>query len=142
MTSSIEDFPVTKSSKVNFGLIPKSMWEFAIPKSASNNSVSLFCKARLKERFTDIVVLPTPPLPEAIAIVVVIIDPIKLYYKDKLFIYCAKTSFLAKAKDPITDRDPDNMPTLQFSSPKIDNSSAQIWDSSSFVRAIVGKVFL
>jgi hypothetical protein len=39
------------------------------------------------------------------------------------FIYCAKTSFLAKANEPIIDLDPDKIPILQFNSPKIDNSS-------------------
>ena len=35
------------------------------------------------------------------------------------FIYCAKTSFLAKANEPIIDLEPDNIPILQFNSPKI-----------------------
>ena len=43
------------------------MCAFAIPRSASNNRVSLFCNARLKARLTAIVVLPTPPFPEVIA---------------------------------------------------------------------------
>jgi hypothetical protein len=30
------------------------------------------------------------------------------------FIYCAKTSFLAKANEPIIDLDPDKIPILQF----------------------------
>ena len=60
----------------------------------------------------------------------------------KSFIYCAKTSFLAKANDPITDLDPDKIPILQFNSPKVDNSSPLICDSSSLVKLIVGKVFL
>ena len=42
------------------------------------------------------------------------------------FIYCAKTSFLAKAKEPIIDLEPDKIAILQFNSPKIDNSSGPI----------------
>ena len=54
------------------------------------------------------------------------------------FIYCAKTSLLAKAIEPIIDLDPDKIPTLQFNYAKIDNSSALMCDSSNFVSAIVG----
>ena len=57
------------------------------------------------------------------------------------FIYCAKTSLLAKAIDPIIDLEPDKIPILQFNSAKTDNSSALICDSSNFVRLIVGNVF-
>ena len=58
------------------------------------------------------------------------------------FIYCAKTSLLAKAIEPMTDLEPDKIPILQFNSPKIDNSSAPICDSSNLVSAIVGNEFL
>ena len=56
--------------------MPNNICELAIPRSASSSNVSLFCNAKHIERFTEMVVLPTPPLPEAIAIVVVIINPI------------------------------------------------------------------
>ena len=42
------------------------------------------------------------------------------------FIYCAKTSLLAKAIEPIIDLEPDKIPILQLNSAKIDNSSALI----------------
>ena len=58
------------------------------------------------------------------------------------FIYCAKTSLLAKAIEPIIDLDPDKIPILQFNSARIDNSSALICVSSNFVSAIVGNEFL
>ena len=58
------------------------------------------------------------------------------------FIYCAKTSLLAKAIELIIDLDPDKMPILQFSSANIDNSSAVMFDSSNFVSAIIGNEFL
>ena len=58
------------------------------------------------------------------------------------FIYCAKTSLLAKAIEPIIDLEPDKMPILQFSSAKTDNSSALMCDSSNFVSAMVGNEFL
>ena len=51
------------------------------------------------------------------------------------FIYCAKTSLLAKAIEPIIDLEPDKIPILQFNSAKIDNSSALMCDSSNFVSA-------
>ena len=57
------------------------------------------------------------------------------------FIYCAKTSLLAKANDPIIDFEPDKTPILHFSSPKIDNSSDPMLASSSLVSAIVGNEF-
>ena len=58
------------------------------------------------------------------------------------FIYCAKTSLLAKAIEPIIDLEPDKIPILQFNSAKIDNSSALMCDSSNFVSAMVGNEFL
>ena len=58
------------------------------------------------------------------------------------FIYCAKTSLLAKAIEPIIDLEPDKIPILQFNSAKIDNSSALMFDSSNFVSAILGNEFL
>ena len=139
ITSSNDLLPNTKSSNENLGFMPSRIWEFAIPKSASRSRVFLFCLVRAKERLTAIVVLPTPPFPEAIAIVVVIINP---YYILISFIYCAKTSLLAKAIEPMIDLDPDRMPILQFNSPKIDSSSAFIFASSNFVSPITGKVSL
>ena len=67
--------PFIKSSKDSLGLIPSKMWALAIPRSASKRRVSFFCKERLKAKLTAIVVFPTPPFPEVIAIVVVIINP-------------------------------------------------------------------
>ena len=58
------------------------------------------------------------------------------------FIYCAKTSLLAKAIEPIIDLEPDKIPILQFNSAKTDNSSALMCDSSNFVSAMVGNEFL
>ena len=58
------------------------------------------------------------------------------------FIYCAKTSLLAKAIEPIIDLEPDKTLILQFNSAKIHNSSALIFDSSNFVSAILGNEFL
>ena len=42
----------------------------------------------------------------------------------------------------MTDLDPDKIPISQFSSPKIENSSALIFYSSSLVKPIVVKDFL
>ena len=69
------ELPLIKSSKESLGFIPNKICALAIPRSASKRSVSFFCNARLKAKLTAIVVLPTPPLPEVIAIVVVIYIP-------------------------------------------------------------------
>ena len=42
------------------------------------------------------------------------------------FIYCAKTSLLAKANEPTIDLEPDNIPILHSSSANMDNSSELI----------------
>ena len=68
ITSEIFFSPEITSEIVKPGLTPKRTCEFAIPRSVSNRKISEVIFLRAIDRFTAIVVLPTPPLPLVIAI--------------------------------------------------------------------------
>ena len=67
-TSFIFFSPFNTFERLNSGLTPSKTWEFAIPKSVSSSKTSLDNFLNAMDKFTDIVVFPTPPFPLVIAI--------------------------------------------------------------------------
>ncbi len=67
--SSSDLSPLTTCERSYSVFKPNKTSTFAMPKSASSNNTSFFCLAMDMAKLTDILVLPTPPLPLLIAIV-------------------------------------------------------------------------
>ncbi|MCY1452116.1 hypothetical protein D9M71_690180 [compost metagenome] len=67
-TSRMSHSPSMTSASVRCGVRPSSTSTLASPRSASNSRTRRPRSARARARFTDTLVLPTPPLPPVTAI--------------------------------------------------------------------------
>ncbi|MNQ98959.1 hypothetical protein D3C85_1146790 [compost metagenome] len=67
-TSRSSQRPSITSASVRLGVSPSNTSTFANPRSASSNITRLPSSARARDKFTDTLVLPTPPLPPVTAI--------------------------------------------------------------------------